>query len=127
MAQQTRGQQAKPAERADTMRTVLRRERVLKVPEKATAEQVAEALAVLYPTDKRIQKAATPEGWEAWVVIGPFAGASDTKAIEAYAGKPGQPDSKPGIYKAPPSRSWAGGEIYDKPPEPKVERRRFDG
>jgi len=103
----------------DTKRVVLRRHRVIVAPEALVelttenAKAIATALGV-----KNI-----PPLEEAWIVVGEFEGASKTKAIEAHAGKPGTPDAKPGVYKAPSVSAFAGGEEYVKPAQPKVERR----
>lgn len=100
-----------------TERMVLRRERVIVLPDGAqlTAEQqkgIAQLLGV--------KTNALPVA-EAWMPVGPQEGSSMRAAIEAYAGKPG-PKAIPGDYKAPTLTAWRGGESYVKPPEPKVER-----
>lgn len=58
---------------------------------------------------------------EAWVERGEFDG-SQTGAIESYAGKPGTPDAKVGVFKAVPVRNWKGGVRHVQPALPKVER-----
>lgn len=65
-------------------------------------------------------------GVEAWTVLGEFEGASKDKAIEAYAGKPGTPDAKPGAYKAPTASAFAGGALYEAPPQPLVTKTALD-
>lgn len=112
-------------ERKDTKRTVLRRARAIVVPEKATDEQIEQALAALGYGSKSGGRALLkkqPPG-DVWIVVGEFVGASKREAIEAHAGKPGTPEAIPGAYKAPTTSAWAGGEEYEKPPEPKVERK----
>jgi hypothetical protein len=94
-------------DREPTLRVVLRRE-----------------LAIVL-TDLKVRgipkDVAAPR--ETWAVMAQVNGASKLNAIEAYAGKAGTPDAKPGAYRAPTAKAWAGGEEYVKPPEPKVERR----
>lgn len=110
-------------ERKPTQRVVLRRERVLALPDGVRIEELVAAKderAMMKLLGLRVGD--DPYG-EAWVPVGEFEGASMTKAIEAYAGKPGTPDAIPGAYKAPTVSAWAGGEEYVKPPAPKVERR----
>lgn len=139
MAGQTTGRRgaAKPAAdavREDTKRVVLKRERVIVLPDavpengKIDLAKLAEALGLSQAEAKRlVTTAATGFGsGTAWVVIGEFAGASKRAAIEAYAGKPGTPDAKPGAYKAPGVSAMAGGELYEKPAEPEVKRRSLD-
>lgn len=106
------------AERRVTRRMVLRRERVLVLPDdvELTAErQKAIAAALGVKTSTKLLPG------DAWMVVGEFSG-SKTGAIEAFAGKPGTPDALPGTYKAPGVIAWKGGQVYEKPPEPKVER-----
>jgi len=62
----------------------------------------------------------------AWRVVAEHEGATMRHAIEAHAGKPGDPGALVGAFKAPPKRSWIGGEVYEAPPEPKVERKLFE-
>lgn len=116
------------SERESTKRTVLRRASVLVLPEGFDASKLtgsekdaAEALATLGKGGSRTRGKVG----EAWVVLGEASG-SDVRAIEAYAGQNGSPDAIPGTYKAVPSRSFKGGMIYEKPPEPKVERKRLE-
>lgn len=121
MGQETTAADA--VKREVTQRAVLKRERVLVLPEgvELNAERqkgIANALG-LKPTTK------LPE-CEAWVEVGEFAGHSKTAAIEAYAGKPGTPDAKQGAYRAPSLSSWQGGLIYDAPPQPLVQRRELE-
>lgn len=109
---------APAAESVSTKRMVLRRENVLVIPDGLDPKKLADIEAA-------VKKALGAKGkpTQAWVPLGEFEGSSNTNAIEAYAGKPGTPDAIPGTYKAPSIRSWAGGEVYDKPPLPKVERK----
>jgi hypothetical protein len=115
-------------ERAPTKRVVLKRERVLVLPEGVSLNdldpKVSEAVRKLLKLGGG--KANSEVHVEAWVVVGEFEGASKNAAIEAHAGKPNTPDAKPGAYKAPGASAWAGGLLYEKPPEPKVERKALD-
>lgn len=111
-------------EREDTQRIVLKRERVIVIPDGVSEERLAEVLAGFdFGPEKGIKKALSTAPGDAWVVVGEFTGASKTRAIEVHAGKPGTFDAKPGAYKAPTKTAWSGGEEYDKPPKPKVERK----
>lgn len=114
-----KGGAAPPAEeeRTPTKRTVLKRERVLVFPDTLDEEQVAALLKAV--SDTKIVK--SPQTTPAWLVVGEFEGESKRKAIEAHAGEPDTPTAKPGVYKAPPSSAFAGGRIYERPPETKVE------
>lgn len=107
------------AEPRDTKRVVLRRERVIVVPDHIDIEQTVQHLKA---ADSKTWGKGT-EAIDAWVVVGEFDGVSKTKAIEAYAGKPGTPDAKPGAYKAPTASAFSGGSIYEAPPAPLVQRR----
>lgn len=106
-----------------TRRVVLKRERVLRLPDALTQTQLDALLAAV----AAVKVAGLPKGIsqpsEAWTVIGVFDGASKEKAIEAHAGKPGTPDAKPGVYKAPGVTAWNGGSVYEAPPAPLVERK----
>jgi hypothetical protein len=132
MAEGTQRRRATPAQeeeaRPDTRRVVLKRERVLVLPDGVTLADIdpKDAEAIRRLLGIKGGRANVQAHVEAWVVVGEFAGASKTKAIEAHAGKPGTPDAKPGAYKAPTWSAWSGGELYEKPPEPKVERRSLD-
>jgi hypothetical protein len=109
-------------DREPTLRVVLRRELAIVLTD-LTDEQRAEVLKAVAAVKVRgIPKdVAAPR--ETWAVMAQVNGASKLNAIEAYAGKAGTPDAKPGAYRAPTAKAWAGGEEYVKPPEPKVERR----
>lgn len=96
-----------------TMRVVLKREQALIVPENVRDEVMAEVLALLY--GKRPPKTARATGW---FVVGEFEGASQSKAIRAYTGEPGRPDTKAGDFKAVALKSWKGGERMVAPPQP---------
>lgn len=141
MAGQTTGRRRAAAEpeptqdgRADTKRVVLKRERVIVLPDtvpengKIDLAKLAEALGMSQAEAKRLATTAASGfgSGTAWVVVGEFAGASKNAAIEAHAGKPGTPDAKPGAYKAPSVSAFAGGLLYERPPEPKVERKALD-
>lgn len=112
-------------ERGVTKRIVLRRERVIVLPEGVAEEVIARLLGSIdFGPEKRLKAALTKAGpTDGWIVVGEFEGADMTRAIELHAGKPGTPDAIPGVYKAPSVRAWTGGEEYVKPPEPKVERK----
>lgn len=112
------GNGRKPAEtpaEADTKRVVMKREDALVIPEGCDPKKVEEAAKILGHPRK------TPK--TVWWEVGEFEGGTKEKAIEAHAGKPGTADAKPGAYKAPTVRAWAGGLLYEKPPEPLVERK----
>lgn len=110
-------------DRGPTQRVVLKRVTVLVLPEgvEVTVERmkgIANSLG--------LKPATRFDVGEAWTVVGEYEGASKTHAIEAHAGKPGTADAKPGAYKAPSKSSWAGGELYVKPDQPKVERQALE-
>lgn len=110
------GDKAASEEREATQRVVFRRERVIVLPdgvEKVDPAKLAEALGVSKST-----KIVTAD--EAWIEVARAEG-SQQQAIEAHAGKPNTPDAKPGAYRTTPARSFKGGRVYTKPPEPKVE------
>lgn len=123
-----------PEEDKPTKRVVLRRERAILLPETMTedalarlasgdgAKQLAKLLGL--PESSKVPTACI--GVEAWTVVGEFEGKSKTQAIEAHAGKPNTPDAKPGAYKAPTSAAFAGGALYEAPPQPLVERKALD-
>lgn len=113
--------------REPTRRVVLRRERVLVIPESVTDEVLREALkGVKLGAEKRLETAIKETPVEAWLVVGEFEGAGKEDAIEAHAGTPGTPDAIPGAYKAPTVRAFAGGALYEAPPKPLVQRRALD-
>lgn len=97
----------------ETVRVVLKREHALKLPEEVSEETMAQVLALIY--GKRVPKYVQAAGW---FVVGEFTGASQSKAIRAHTGEPNRPDTKPGDFKAPPLRSWKGGERMVMPPQP---------
>lgn len=101
-----------------TKRVVMRRERVLMLPENfdEAADKTKEAMKLLGV--KGVD--------EAWMVVGEFEGSSKNQAIVAHAGKPNTPEAIPGTYKAPSVTAWAGGRRYVKPPLPKVEAEDID-
>lgn len=106
-----------------TRRVVLRREDVIVLGDDLTQEQRDAVLAAIAAVKVRGIPKGIATAREAWVVVGEFEGASKLNAIEAHAGKANTPDAIPGAYRAPSVRSWADGEEYVKPPEPKIERR----
>lgn len=110
-------------ENTPTRRMVLKRERVLMLPDGVRIEELVAA-----KDEKAMMKLlGKPVGQdpyaEAWLPVGEFEGASKTTAIAAYAGEPGTPDAKPGVYRAPSVSAWRGGTVYEAPPAPLVERR----
>lgn len=119
------------AERGPTKRVVLRRERVIVLPDDVTDEALsklasgdgAKQLAKLLGLSGSAKVPTASIGAETWAVVGEFEGSSKQNAIEAYAGKPLTPDAKPGTYKAPSASAFAGGRQYDRPPQPKVEAK----
>lgn len=100
-----------------TMRVVLKRERALIVPDDLSDEQLR---AIMEAAVGAVTgKAKRSVRWQAaWIVIGEFEGASQSKAIRAHTGEPGRPDTKAGDFKAPPVKSWRGGERMVAPPQP---------
>jgi hypothetical protein len=115
---------AEDEEREPTRRVVLRRERVLVLPESLSDEDVQSILKAVQDSKKlpAPSKALT----HAWMEIGTFTGASKDNAIEAHAGKAGTPDAKLGEYKAPTASAWAGGTRYKAPPKPLAEKEAID-
>ena len=105
-------------EARDTRRMVLKRERVLVLPEGIPNEAVKAAQDVIRKANKAVGSGLSTL---AWVEMGEHSGAAKQAAIEAYAGKPNTPDAKPGEYKAPGMTAWKGGRRYVKPPETKIE------
>lgn len=124
MAEQTtgRGKGAKPAEdeeRVPTKRTILKRERVLVLPEDVIADP--EKVAAILKAVSETKHIKSPQTTPAWVVMGEEEGESKRKAIEAFAGVAGTPEAKPGAWKAPTSSAWSDGRVHERPPEPKIE------
>lgn len=116
--------EAPPAPREPTVRTVLRREQVMVLPDGLPDD-------VLKAAQDMIRKAVKPPGTAAmvaaaWIVVAEHEGASKEDAIEAHAGKPGTPDAKVGAYKAPTSKAWAGGMRLVAPEKPLVEKEAID-
>lgn len=110
------GNAEKTDENVPTPRVVFKRERVIVIPEgveKVDADKLHEAFGV-----PKSVKVVTSD--EAWIEVARADGSQD-QAIRAYAGEPNTPDAKPGAYRTMPARSWKGGKVYTKPPEPKVE------
>lgn len=111
---------AAETEDVGTKRVVLKRERVIVLPDAITAEKQKALAAALGLKVTQVPVA------EAWVVCGEFSGNSKDHAIEAHAGKPGTPDAKVGAYRAPTVRAWQGGVVYTAPPKPLVEKAALD-
>jgi hypothetical protein len=112
-----------PGAGAATRRTVIKRERVLALPEEQdmSAEMLAEIAKVLGVKPKTLR--LIPESWH---VIGEFEGQSKDAAITAYTGPVGSLGAKLGVYKAPTSRGWAGGMRLKEPPRPRAEKEAID-
>jgi len=106
-----------------TVRTVMKRERVLVLPEDQdmSAELLGEIAKVLGVKPKALR--LLPESWH---VVGEFEGASKREAITAHTGPVGAMDTKIGVWKAPPARGWAGGLKTKAPPRPRVEAEAID-
>lgn len=101
-----------------TLRVVLKRERVLVLPEGVRVEELVTATdekAMMKLLGKRIGRDPYAE---AWTVVGEFEGASQSKAIRAHTGEPGRSDTKAGDFKAVALKSWRGGERMIAPPQP---------
>lgn len=118
---ESKQRQSKPAEEppAPTKRIVLKRERVLVVPEEASSEQVIAA-------HKALGGDGSPGELAAWREIGEYEGSNKNDAIQAYAGKPNTPDAKVGVFKAPTVSAWAGGKRYRAPDKPLVQAEDID-
>lgn len=110
---------------AKTKRTVLKRERVLVLPDSLTQEQLDALIGAVAAVKVKGLPTGIAKPQTAWVVVAAGEG-SKTQAIEQHAGKPGTPDAKQGVYKAPNLSAWRGGEVYGAPPLPLVERRALD-
>lgn len=125
---QANGAQA-DEDRKPTERVILKRERVLVLPDDvdvaalASGDGAAKLAQALGLKSGKVPTASV--GVDAWVVVAEAVG-SPRKAIEAHAGKPGTPEAKPGVYKAPTASGWKGGRQYEKPELPKVEARDID-
>lgn len=117
------GKQTPPEERVPTQRVVLRREKVLVVPEGVVADVVKAAQEVIRKADK---SAGSGVATEAWLVVGEFVGASKEDAIEAHTGPAGAPDTKVGTFKAPTVKAFAGGMRMVAPPKPLVQKEAID-
>ena len=111
---------ARPEPATETERVILKLEDVLVLPEGTTVDDLVHA-------DKATLAGLLEGGalTRAWREVGSRAGTKEG-SIEAYAGKPGTPEARPGVFKSVPSKSWSGGLIYERPPETKVERRRLE-
>jgi hypothetical protein len=126
MAEDGNGGQAPPQDEETggvTVRTVMKRERVLVLPEDQdmSAELLAEIAKLLGVKPKVLRLLS-----ESWHVIGEFEGAAKREAITAYTGPVGEMDTKIGVWKAPPARGWAGGLRTKAPPRPRVEAEAID-
>lgn len=121
----------KQEERKPTRRKILKRERVIVVPDAAfgadgkPVEAWAETLTNVGKA-MGLRASKPVDTTEAWLVVGENEELSELAAIEAHAGKRNTPDAKPGIWKAVSERSWKGGLVYERPPEPKVEASAFE-
>lgn len=116
---------APDSERQDTERVILKRERVIVVTELVPEDVTDVALDALKEAAKS-KGGSRASVREAWVEVGREKGQDKRNAIKAYAGTPGTPDAKPGVYKAPGVTAFSGGMVYERPPEPKVEAKPLD-
>jgi hypothetical protein len=114
-------------ERGATKRVVVKRERVLVLPEGVTVEALGgkDAEGIRRVLGIKGGRAHADAHVEAWVVCGEFEG-DKRDAIKAFAGEPGSPDAKPGTYRAPSASAWRGGRHYERPERPKVEAKDID-
>jgi hypothetical protein len=96
----------------EAQRMVLKRERALILPDDIDVAALLEAVKPL-----KVRGGALTE---VWVPIGEFPGATMRKAIEAYTGRPNQPDTKVGTWKAVSLTNWRGGVVMVAPPKPLV-------
>lgn len=104
-------------DRKPTERVILRSAKVLVIPDGATPEQIQAAASALYPKGR-----AKPPMVTAWTEEARVVAATKTAAIEAHAGKPGTPDAKLGVFRAPTLTAWKDATVYAAPPLPLVER-----
>lgn len=114
---QANGAQA-DEDRKPTERVILKRERVLVLPDGVEPGALDELL-------KAVRKHGRIVEAQAWVEVAQTSGGK-RKAIEAHAGVAGTPSAKPGLYKAPTLTAWKGGREYERPPEPLVQARDID-
>lgn len=121
---QNRSAAAEEAERKPTERVILQRTLALVVPEKATDEQVRAAVEALGGRPR--PRSGVSGVVEAWVEVSRVTAVSKTAAIEAHAGKPGTPDAKLGVFRAPSVTSWKGAVAHEAPPAPLVQRTLID-
>jgi hypothetical protein len=96
----------------DAQRMVLKRERALILPDDIDITALLDAVKTF-----KIKGSALNE---VWLPIGEFPGASMRKAIEAHTGKPNQPDTKVGTFKAVSLTNWRGGVVMVAPAKPLV-------
>jgi hypothetical protein len=106
-------------ERVPTPRVVLKRERVLVLPDALTGEAFEKTKADIAKAVGVRAGALNPV--EAWVVVAEVEAATKREAIEAHAGKPGTSTAKAGSFRAPSLRAWKDGITYRRPPEPLIE------
>jgi hypothetical protein len=102
----------------------MRAARVIVIPEQIEAEQLAAAVEVLYPKGKRPEREAAVV--DAWLEVARVTAPTKVAAIEAHAGKPGTPDARLGVFRAPTLTSWKDAQVYNAPPLPLVERTTVD-
>jgi hypothetical protein len=114
------------AERETGERVILRRERVIVLPDDVVAGDV-DATKLREALGLKSAKVATADvGREAWVEVARVTAKDKRSAIRQHAGEPNTPDAKHGAYRAPTVSSWAGGMEYERPPQPKVEAKPLD-
>src|SRR5438105_5962535 len=95
------------AERETGERVILKRERVIVLPEGIDAEHAEPLLKQVRETvGNRATKAQLTD---AWVEVARVTARDKRTAIKQHAGEPNTPDAKPGVYRAPTASSWTGG------------------
>lgn len=107
-------------ERKPTERVVLQRVDALVLD--GVSEQSQEAIRELIKADRK----STFQAAQTWLEVARVAAPSKLAAIEEHAGKPGTPNAKVGVYRAPTLTSWKDGVSYEAPPAPLVQRSAVD-
>lgn len=125
----SRGRSRTPAAEEETTaeptpRLVMKNERVLILPEGVEDVDLAKLGDALgLPKAQASRLVVSPD---AWIPVSEQTGSNMRQAIVAYTGPVGEPDTKVGVFKAPPARSWKGGMRLKAPPKPKVEAEAID-
>jgi hypothetical protein len=115
---QSRQAAAPPVEEPKpTKRMVLQRAKVVVIDGDVPDDVLKQAVEAL----RRVATKTHALVKEAWLECGVHEGRSKNDSIEAYTGKAGTPDAKPGAYKAVPAASFAGGLLLKVPEKPLVE------